>query len=318
MSRAKYLLFFLTIVFLIVSCGKNPDIDNAIMLDGDQIFDLSLSEPQKYLISESLPHPTDAQKNMPVVIAAHGYSASTFEWDELRSFADSTKSFYVSQVLLGGHGRTYEDFKKATWHHWQSSIISEYKKLDSIGYKNIYLIGSSTGCPLIIDMVTNRIFRDTVPPKGIFLIDPIVVSSNKMLTLVSVLGPILGYTSIELSSGEKGKWYIYRPQQSLKQLMNLIDLTRNNLEEGIYLPKGTFLKTYKSKIDDTADPVSAVMIYKGMRTYDGKMTQVSIVDSKLHVFTRLEGRENVTSKDEALQIRTFKEIESMVLESKEK
>lgn len=67
---------------------------------------------------------------MPVLIAAHGYSASTFEWDELRKYADSVKSgILISQVLLGGHGRTYQDFKNSTWRDWQASILNEYKNL---------------------------------------------------------------------------------------------------------------------------------------------------------------------------------------------
>ncbi|VBB45659.1 Esterase/lipase-like protein [uncultured Paludibacter sp.] len=313
MKILKYILFFTLI--LSVSCGKTPDIDNSTMLDGNQIYDLSLTHPENYLMSVRYPHPTDEQKNVPVIIAAHGYSASTFEWDELRTFADSAKTFNISQVLLGGHGRTYADFKKATWKNWQSSIIREYKKLDSLGYKKIFLAGSSTGCPLIINMVKNRVFRDSFPPKGIFLIDPIIVSSNKMLTMVSVLGPILGYTTTELSTGEQGHWYVYRPQESLKQLMDLIDLTRQDLEKGIGLPEGTFMKTYKSKSDDVADPVSAVMIYKGMRTFEGKRTEVELVDSKLHVFTRLDGREGVTSKDKFLQMKTFKEMEQKMINS---
>lgn len=309
----SYISFFVLIAF--TSCVGDPQIDDTTMLDGNQIFDLSLAHPENYLMSTRFPTPTDAQKNLPVIIAAHGYSASTFEWDELRTFADSAGTFNVSQVLLGGHGRTYNDFKKATWGNWQLSIIREYKKLDSLGYKKIYFIGSSTGCPLIINMVKEKIFRDSIPFKGIFLIDPIIVSSNKTLTLVSALGPILGYTTTDLDVGEKGFWYVYRPQESLKQLMNLIDLTRQDLEKGIVLPKGAFMKTFKSKQDATADPVSAVMIYKGMRTFEGEKTEVEMVNSTLHVFTRLKGRDGVTSADKSLQKKTFKDLENKITEN---
>jgi carboxylesterase len=97
----KYISAILLITF--VACNPVPEIDDATMLDGDQIFDLSLTQPEKYLVSEYLPTPTEAQKDTPVIIAAHGYTATTFEWDELRDFADSARTFYVSQVLLGGH-----------------------------------------------------------------------------------------------------------------------------------------------------------------------------------------------------------------------
>lgn len=297
----------LLVFVLLVSCAKSPDINNETMLDGDQIFDMSLINPEDFLISARYPNPSEVLKNTPVVIAAHGFSASTFEWQEFSEFAETKGTFLVSQVLLGGHGRSHEEFKNATWKDWQSSIIDEYNKLSQLGYKNIYLIGSSTGCPLIINMVkTNALTR--AKPKGIYLIDPIVISSNKTLTLVNALGPVLGYTTTNLDAGEEGHWYVYRPYQALIQLMELIDLVRKDLQHGITLPEGTKMKTYKSTVDDAADPVSAVLIYQGMKRSDGSKTAVEMVDSKLHVFTRLRGRESVTQADRDLQQHVFGEI----------
>ncbi|MHB9055294.1 MAG: alpha/beta hydrolase [Paludibacteraceae bacterium] len=311
MKTLKYILFLMLI--LSISCAKTPEIDNLTMLDGDKIFDLSLTQPEDFLISAKYPNPTEIQKNIPVIIAAHGYSATTFEWEELREYADSAGTFYVSRVLLGGHGRTYKDFKQATWKDWQSSILEEYKKISDLGYKNIYLAGSSTGCPLFINMIKSGFFTNFTKPKKFFLIDPIIISSNKTLTLVAVLGPVLGHTSSELSSGEQGKWYVYRPYQTLQQLMNLIDLTRKDLENGIILPPETKMKTFKSISDNSADPVSAVLIYKGMKNSDGSETEVQMVNSKLHVFTRLKGRDGVTSSDRALQLNTFREMEKTMI-----
>lgn len=297
----------LLVFVLLASCAKSPDINSETMLDGDQIFDMSLINPEDFLISARYPNPSEVLKNTPVVIAAHGFSASTFEWQEFSEFAETKGTFLVSQVLLGGHGRSHEEFKNATWKDWQSSIIDEYNKLSQLGYKNIYLIGSSTGCPLIINMIkTNALTR--AKPKGIYLIDPIVISSNKTLTLVNALGPVLGYTTTNLDAGEEGHWYVYRPYQALIQLMELIDLVRKDLQHGITLPEGTKMKTYKSIVDDAADPVSAVLIYQGMKRSDGSKTAVEMVDSKLHVFTRLRGRESVTQADRDLQQHVFGEI----------
>lgn len=306
------IFYIILLVVLFSTCAKEPEIDNATMLDGDQIFDLSISHPEDYLISAKYPNPSETQKNTPVIIAAHGYSASTFEWDEFSEFAEQKGSFLVSQVLLGGHGRTYEDFKKATWRDWGATIVSEYNKLNDLGYKKIYVIGSSTGCPLIINLINTRVFNQRVKPKGVFLIDPIIISSNKTLPLVKALGPVLGFTTTELSDGEKGHWYFYRPYQSLSQLMDLINLTRKDLENGISLPEGTIMKTYKSTIDDSADPVSAVLIYKGITTAVGSKTEVEMISSRLHVFTRLKGRDGVTQADRDLQSRVFSEIENRI------
>ncbi len=302
---------------ILFSCNPTPEIDDVNMLDGNQIFDLSLTQPEKYLASIYMANPTAIQKEKPVIIAAHGYSATTFEWDELREYADSAKTFNVSQVLLGGHGRNYADFKKGTWHDWQSSIIDEYKKLSDMGFKNIYVAGSSTGAPLIINMLESGIFTKYTTPKALFLIDPIVVSSNKTLTMVGLLGPVLGYNSITLADGEKGKWYIYRPQESLNQLMDLIDLTRRQLQKGILISGNLTVKVFKSDIDDNADPVSAVMIKKGIK-YEPSLNRkidVEMIHSNLHVFTRLRGRDNIKPIDVANQHKAFVEMENEMLKS---
>ncbi len=303
----KKLIIFSFILGLL-SCNPQPDIDNETMLDGDKIFDLSLYQPQDYLISKKYPAPTELQKNTPVIIAAHGYSATTFEWDELHEFALQKGNFMVSRVLLGGHGRDFASFKAATWEDWQASIKTEYDALVALGYKKIWLIGSSTGAPLIVNMIKTGFFEDKTTPKGFFLIDPIVISTNKTLTMVGLLGPVLGYTTTELDPGETGKWYVYRPQESLKQLMQLIDLTRKDLEKGISLPTNAFLRIYKSKIDYTADPASAALLYNGLEKSDGKPVEVTMMQSSLHVFTRLRGRLDVTPVDQQNQQKAFNEI----------
>ena len=301
--------FLLPVVLLVTGCNSTPDIQNS-MLDSGQISYAISDSLQKHLVSQYYNHPTLTQQNTPVLIAAHGYTATTFEWDEFRNYADSAHTFYVSQVLLGGHGRSYADFKKATWEDWQSSIREEYHKLDSLGFKKIYLAGSSTGGPLVINLIKSGYFGNNSALKGVFLIDPIVVSSNKTLTMVGLLGPVLGYTTVELATGEQGHWYVYRPQETLKQLMGLIDLTRLDLEKGITLPAGTSMKVYKSQKDDVADPISALMIYKGMRTSTGGNIDAEMVNSNIHVFTRLRGRVGVTPADYNLQHRVFKEMEA--------
>lgn len=308
----RKIIIFLPLLML-AACNPQPDIDDATMLDGTQINDLSLYNPEDYLVSLALPNPTEAQKNTPVLIAAHGYSASTFEWDELQEFARQDGSFLVSQVLLGGHGRDFADFKAARWQDWQSSIRDEYRRLRAAGFRNISLTGSSTGAPLIVHLFTNGFFEVNGAPNEVFLIDPIVVSGNKTLVLVELLGPVLGYTTTDLDEGEKGKWYVYRPQESLRQLMALIDLTRKNLEKGITLTPGTRLKIYKSEIDRTADPVSAVMLHKGLRTATGAKVEVEMIPSDLHVFTRLRGRDQITPENKAQQQAAFHEIRDRIV-----
>ncbi len=314
MTAKNIFLSFLAIGFMLISgCSKDPEIDNSTMLDGDQIFDPSIYQPEKFLVSAAIPNPDAAQKNTPVVITVHGYSATTFEWDEFRTYCDEKANILVSQVLLGGHGSTYEDFKNSGWEDWQEPIMTEYNALRAKGYTNISFAGSSTACPLVLDLIKKGKIGEN-GMKHIFLVDPIVVPSDKLLTIIGLVGPMLGYLETSMTTEEEGHWYHFRPQETLKQLLDLTDKVRKDLQKGFKLPSGTRLKIYKSIKDPSADPVSAVLIYKGLKNSDGSNVDIEMLDSELHVVTRLTGRENVTQHDRDIQKYVFDDIYGITTE----
>jgi carboxylesterase len=308
----KSILFTLSILVL-VACNKEPEIDSS-MLDSGWFFDQSIYQPEKYLVSASVPAPTPVQAVSPVIIAIHGYGATTFEWDEFRSWKGLRTGFSISQVLLGGHGRDYQSFKNSTWRDWREPIVAEFEKLEKAGYTNISFAGSSTGCTLILKLLADGYFESHIKPKHIFLIDPIIIPANKTLTLVGVLGPIIGYTKVENTAGEEKYYYHYRPYETLQQLRNIINEVRIDLQKGITLPAGTTLKVYKSDKDDVADAASAVLIHKGIVSNTGSAPTVVMIPSKLHVFTRLNHRENTpSSSDVANQTGVFAEIADVLI-----
>ncbi len=309
----KYIfpLIVLVVALSFSSCSKDPDIDNNTMLDGDVIFDPSIHNPELYLVSVAIENPTPEELNTPVVIAPHGYSASTFEWDEFRIYADEKGGLLISQVLLGGHGTTYEDFKNSTWEDWKVPIMQEYLALQEKGYTNINLAGSSTGGTLTLNLIKNGTFLGD-GLRNVFLIDPIVIPSDKLLTIIRTVGPMLGYIETEMTNGEEGHWYHYRPHETLQQMMSLLDLVRRDLQKGFRLAAGTKLKVYKSIKDAASDPASAVLIYKGLKNSDGSPIAVEMLDSDLHVVTRLAGREGVTQKDRDMQLYVFDDMYNLL------
>ena len=294
----------LLLVGLTLACSKAPDI-TPDMLDSGTFFDPSLYQPAKYLVSKARPNPTPAEAQRPVIIACHGYSATTFEWDEFRAYLGSRTDVALSQVLLGGHGRSYDDFKQATWHDWQAAITAEYEALVKAGYQNITLLGSSTGGALLLELVASGYFAGRPAPRNLLLVDPIVIPSVKSLPLIGVVGPMLGYVDTDQSAAEDKYYYHFRPQETLQQLQRLLTLVRKKLETGVTLPANCALKVYKSKQDPSADPVSAVLIYRGTKGADGQPVAVQMVDSDLHVFTRLALRETVTDRDRQNQTAAF-------------
>ena len=303
------LFIYLTLsICLFTACKKSeklPPIDNAIDLDGTTINDSSLTHPEKLLLSVANPSPTIQDKSTPVFIAVHGFTATTFEWLEFKNFVKNNGNALISVVLLGGHGRDYSDFKKATWEDWQAPIITEYNALRALGYTNISLIGSSTGCPLLLEAISaNKLNTDVL--KKVFFIDPIIVPSTKTLALISAVGPALGYSASTMEQGENGFWYKYRPYQALEQLNTITQLMRKKLEDGITLPDNVSLTVYKAKKDGAADPISAALLYNGIKNKE--KLKVTIINSELHVFTRLKGRNVITPEDIELQNKVFNEI----------
>lgn len=309
MKRLLFLLLLLT--SSLAGCNSEPEISDDL-LDGKILMDASLSNRAQYLVSVARPNPTAAEKGRPVVIAVHGFSASTFEWDEFRQWAGNRTDFAISQVLMGGHGQDYETFKAATWQDWQRPVMEEYARLEQEGYTNISLVGSSTGCAVLLEMLANGYFRDRLPPRHVLLVDPIVIPSNKSLSLVGVVGPLIGYTEVDNTGDEKKYWYTYRPYQTLKELRSLTNTVRKELQRGIILPGTTTMKVYKSERDDAADPVSAVLIHKGVQTGAGQPVAVTMVTSDLHVFTRLSLRPNISAKDLEIQRQTFSDIANII------
>ncbi len=293
---------------MLAGCGLTPIDYDSTMLDAVGVDDTSLVDPTFRVSS----HPDVATLNRatPVVICVHGYGASTYEWQEFRDFAADDGRVYTSLVLMGGHGRDIEDFQASTWKEWQAPVMQEYDSLVSLGFTRLCLAGSSTGGTVLLEYLSRSAFdNNAVVPEYFFLIDPIIISADKMLTMVDAVGPIIGNSPLEGQTDEEQRhWYHNRPAETLVELNDLIKLVRGRLEKGFSLPAGAGAKVYKSTTDDAADPVGALLIYKGCTTSAGGRIEVEMVDSDLHVFTRLAARPSCTHADTLLQQRVFAEI----------
>ena len=307
-ARALSTLAALALAITLASCAK-PVTEPGVSLELPEVNDPSIAHPELFLVSRMDSQPSDSIKGLPTAVALHGYSATTFEWWEYRDYLDSVGGVRISLPLLGGHGRNYADFRKATWRDWQAGGLAEYKALADKGFTNLSLVCSSTGCPLLVEAFASGWFNGLPAPKEVVMIDPIIAPASKLLTLASLVGPMLGNVETSCSEAEKSHWFCNRPEESLQQLMDLLTQVRGQLEDGVQAPAGCKVRIYKSKADGSADPVSALMLYKGLRDGNGNKVDLRFVESRLHVFTRLQARETApTSADVALQRKTFQEM----------
>ena len=130
--------------------------------------------------------------------------------------------------------------------------------------------------------------------------------------MVGIVGPMLGYTESTDAAGEEKVYYHFRPQETLQQLQAVLNVVRKELEDGFQLPAKLYLKVYKSKKDPTADPVSAVLIYKGIKTSTQQPIDLELINVELHVFTRLSLVPNVTATDRQNQTYAFTDITTRI------
>jgi len=111
---------------------------------------------------------------------------------------------------------------------------------------------------------------------------------------------------------EEKFYYNYRPQETLQQLQDVLNVVRKELQDGITLHENVYLKVYKSKKDPAADPASAVLIYNGVKTNAGNHIDLDLINSDLHVFTHLSLVPNVTVRDKGNQIYAFTDITTRI------
>ncbi len=278
-------------------------------LDSPAIIDPSLNDPT-YLVSKR----TNLNLDIPVIVAAHGFTASTAEWDDFLTYVggkeptlNPASGVYLSVVLLGGHGQSIDEFRNATWKDWGRPIVEEYERLVALGFKHISIAGASTGGALILKHLNDFVFSQ--PPHHIFLVDSLVVTQSKMLYAVPHIYFMVSDGKREnMTEGEKTRWYSISPKEALLELADLSNKLKYDLSRGISLPHGTKCSIYQAKNDDVVDPISALMIRKGLRQSDGEKPSFLAVDSDKHVFISLKYRETVTNQDTLNQQNVFSDI----------
>jgi carboxylesterase len=250
-----------------------------------------------------------ATLNIPVIICAHGYSSSTYEWEEFAEYAEGTGKALVSNVLLGGHGRSVEEFKEASWEDWQKPVIDEYKALSELGYKNINLAGSSAGGALILEMLLSNKLAEYVKPDNIFLIDPYIIPADTNIGFVGLIGIFIkNFPNSKLTAEQKKHWYYNRPVETLIELNELSTTVKSGIESGYVLPEDTWLTTYKVSGDYAADPQCIILFSEYITASGTGRLEAHLYDSSNHVFTRGNLREVWTDYDETLQMQTFNDI----------
>ena len=275
-------------------------------------MDSALLDPTA-LVSNRIDQPTAMQKDQTVCVLVHGFSASSFEFEDLKQrMLAKDPTLLFSSVVMGGHGRNYEAFRLATHEDWLAPIKKELQDLTVKGYKNVMLFGVSTGATGIMHLALTG-HLDDVPIRQIILMDPYILPVNKSLHLVPWLKYIIPNTRLlDVDDTDVRHWYTNRPSQALHELLRLVKRTQANLREH----SGAFLapvRIYTARLDPIADTRGADMILNAL---GADVVSIDRYESNHHVLIKPTTKKDWSDNDQRQYDRIIDEIFLMFTPSK--
>ncbi|MGA0242124.1 MAG: alpha/beta hydrolase [Candidatus Marinamargulisbacteria bacterium] len=227
-------------------------------LDSPETIDPALTDPS-YLVSNKK-HPTNDNLHQPVLVLVHGFTASSYEFNYFKAHLTRlVPNIQYSTVVLGGHGRDYNAFKKSTAMDWGQPIKDEVNALIQQGYQSIYLLGVSTGGTLLLNQLLDGNFTHPAVRK-LLLVDPYLIPKDKLLYITPYIQWLIPNTvSGATHPRVQRHWYTNRPLSSLAQLLRLLTTVQSKLrvsKSDNLLPVQVFV----SKHDPVADARSVTLL----------------------------------------------------------
>ena len=249
----------------------------------------------------------------PVVLLVHGYGASPYECKEIKDYLELHSTALVVNIYLGAH-KTLSEFSASTWQDWLKPIQEEYHQWINQGYEHIILVGCSTGATLLLQGLIMKLFLPSTALKHVVMIDPLVKLKSKYLDYFNIISSFLYDPKVCLTQEESPHWLPIRPKSTLMQLQRLIKKTLQDLKTGVGFASHINITIFYSTKDPTIDTQSALHIHNGITKKTPTKVKVIKMYSRLHVFTRLLGRKNITKLDKNNQLCVCEYIKNRVNE----
>jgi len=229
------------------------------------------------------------------ILLLHGLTANPASVKELAEFF-SNKGYTVYAPVIKGHGTSIFDLEKTNYLDWRKSAEDAYFKL-SKDHKKIYLVGTSLGGLLSLDLAANH------KVQGLIIINtPIEIKSSliNIIPIVYLVNPynIRGlFTLEELPVATELKLYDSLPIKSIAQLKVYLDYVKTQLKK-INSP----VLVVQGLKDDIVEPESNVFILNNLNS--NKKNLLLLKDSS-HI--------NIIEKDllKNRMIKFFKEIKNV-------
>lgn len=231
-----------------------------------------------------MPFSFESENSDTCIIALHGFSSAPKEVYELSHFIHK-KGFNVYAPRLRGHGTSPKDLKETTWQDWYLSVCRAIA-MTSLKYKNIYIVGFSTGGLLAL-LSTKKYYSNI---KGIICINAALnlndIRIKTLLPAVSFWNDIVeafnanNYAKEYLDNDSENPEVNYNKHyiDSIEQLNLLMNKTKK------IIPKiQTPIFIIQAKNDPVVNPTSAYEIYDKIKS---EKKEILMLDLDNHIIIK--------------------------------
>jgi carboxylesterase len=208
------------------------------------------------------------------VLLVHGFTgspASMRPWAQ--QVADAGYSVRVPR--LPGHGTTWQEMQRTRWPDWYGEAERSYLDLRR-QCRQVFVFGLSMGGTLSL-----RLAEEHTDVAGLVLVNPSLLSENKLLRLLPVLSRVVpsipGVSNDIKLPGQDEIAYGRVPLQAMRSLTELWQVTRSELAR-VKAP----LLLFRSATDHVVEPSNAALVLSSVAST--QKSEVVLPDS-YHVAT---------------------------------
>lgn len=204
------------------------------------------------------------------ILVSHGFTGSTQSMRPLGE-AYAKAGYTVCGPRLKGHGTHYEDMEATTYEDWIASVEEGYQWLKE-RCDTIFVTGLSMGGTLTLYMAQKHPeIKAIIPINAAIEIQSMAGAQQIQARFLDAIGSDIKNPAITELAYDK------TPVQSMKEIMKLMAIVKNNLHE-ISCPTLLFVSTE----DHVVPPDNSHVIYEEISSADKK---VITLENSYHVAT---------------------------------
>ncbi|WP_096202490.1 alpha/beta hydrolase [Bacillus sp. FJAT-45350] len=220
------------------------------------------------------PKPFTFEGGKRAVLLLHGFTGNTADVRMLGRFLQE-RGYTCHAPLYKGHGVPPEELLMAGPEDWWEDVRQGYELLKDEGYEEIAVCGLSLGGVFSLKV------GYTLPVKGIVPMCAPAITKAEGLKYQGIVDYAQDYKKREQKSEEQIKAEMEKfketPMESLKDLKNLIEDVRENLD---YIYNPVFV--IQARHDETIDSESANIIYDNV---ESEKKEIKWYEESTHVIT---------------------------------